>query len=224
MCDGNRAVRPPQCREDFRKRGCGNSGADRTTPNHSPSPPYPPLPRTKHPPPPSPQPPLLLPHPPLHLYHPLLPPLSSPWIALRLVARGLLALRGRPRRPAGPRPFTFCSRSSPMQLPPSLPPAAALGDRRSGLVVERLWFCGLTYLRAAGSLRQFALLELAQAAAQVGADPRAGPLVRAGRCVRGLRPRQPPRRGAPCARHAPSADLRVAAAAGRCWQSAFRSA
>lgn len=34
------------------------------------------------------------------------------------------------------------------------------------LLVERLWFFGLTYLRAAGSLGEFAVLELTQAAAQ----------------------------------------------------------
>lgn len=35
-----------------------------------------------------------------------------------------------------------------------------------GLLLERLWYCGLTYLRASGSLRAFAALEVAQAAAQ----------------------------------------------------------
>jgi O-antigen/teichoic acid export membrane protein len=37
----------------------------------------------------------------------------------------------------------------------------------AGLLFERLWFYGLNYLRAAGSLRGFAVLELAQAGAQV---------------------------------------------------------
>jgi O-antigen/teichoic acid export membrane protein len=36
-----------------------------------------------------------------------------------------------------------------------------------GLLLERLWFYGLSFMRASGSLRRFALLELAQAAAQV---------------------------------------------------------
>ncbi|HEX6010976.1 MAG TPA: oligosaccharide flippase family protein [Geminicoccaceae bacterium] len=37
----------------------------------------------------------------------------------------------------------------------------------AGLLFERLWFYGLNYLRASGSLRGFAVLELAQAGAQV---------------------------------------------------------
>lgn len=36
-----------------------------------------------------------------------------------------------------------------------------------GLLLERLWFYGLSFMRASGSLRDFALLELAQAAAQL---------------------------------------------------------
>lgn len=37
----------------------------------------------------------------------------------------------------------------------------------AGLFLERLWFFALAYLRAAGSLQQFALLELAQALGQI---------------------------------------------------------
>ena len=42
-----------------------------------------------------------------------------------------------------------------------------LGAIAAGLLLERLWFHGLYYLRAAGSLRDYALHELAQAVAQV---------------------------------------------------------
>ena len=37
----------------------------------------------------------------------------------------------------------------------------------AGLLLERMWFYGLNYLRASGSLREYAVLELAQAALQV---------------------------------------------------------
>ncbi|WP_169728303.1 lipopolysaccharide biosynthesis protein [Geminicoccus roseus] len=37
----------------------------------------------------------------------------------------------------------------------------------AGLLLERFWFYGLSFLRVAGSLREFALLELAQALAQL---------------------------------------------------------
>ncbi len=37
----------------------------------------------------------------------------------------------------------------------------------AGLLLERLWFYGLSFMRASGSLRHFALLELVQAAAQL---------------------------------------------------------
>jgi O-antigen/teichoic acid export membrane protein len=54
------------------------------------------------------------------------------------------------------------------------------GDRRVGLallgialslLLDRLWMYGLTFLRAAGGLRRFAALELAQAAAQLSLGP-----------------------------------------------------
>lgn len=37
----------------------------------------------------------------------------------------------------------------------------------AGLLLERLWFYGLSFMRASGSLRHFAMLELAQATAQL---------------------------------------------------------